>query len=444
MFRSLLFLSAVGGPLAAGGAVAHAQTQPATQAQPAPTPAPTQTPERIIPPIDFSLPPGESQARPAPPPAPTVVVPVPLPAATPTPRATPAPAPTPTPTPRAAPTPAPTAGPAPVATPATIAPEPTPEAIRATPAPEMPVPEARVPEASVEQSRGDWRWWLLAGGVALVIAAMLAILLRRRRERDESLSDLIETAPAAPQNQPSPPPLRKRPAAEKPPTAPAAPTPAKPAPAKEPASADPGYLTVPRNPTSAAPDGTIRAFVPPPPAPAGLVTAFRDVPAPMLQIELNPVRAGTTDKAAVLEFAFTLRNPGPVAIGDALVSAWMLTANAGQDQQIAGYLAEEPDPSRHNLFALRPGEHRELSAAMGLPFDMVSIVEAGERRFCAPMLLIDARYRTPGGKAGRTFAAFMIGRPLESGKLQPLFTDRGPRMVDGVVARPYPIRIARA
>lgn len=449
MFRSLLFLSVAGGSLLAGQSVAAAQTTPA------PAPAPTQqTPgqarETIIPPIDFSLPPGEGQVQPT---LPTVV-----PSATPTPAAPPRPSPTPTPTPtptrQAAPaqqvapvtTPAPVPSPAATSTPQ-AAPQatPTPAAeAESAPTASAPDPQAPPPVPDAGEAQIDWRWWLLAAGIAVVLAALLAVWWRRRRD---ALATLAETeVPRVPLKQPSPPPLKKSPTvpADAPQTAAAL------------AASQAGYLTVPRPSATPAPapqpaprpqapvaDGTIRAFAPPP-APAGLVTAFRDIAAPMLDVDLRPIRAGITEEAAVLEFAFALRNPGPVAIGDALVSAYMLTANAAQDQQIAGYLAEEPDPSRHNLFALRPNESRELSAAMGLPFDLVNIVEAGDRRLLAPMLLIDARYRTPAGKAGRTFAAFMIGRPLESGKLQPVFTDRGPHMVDGVVAVPYPIRIARA
>ncbi|TKD49903.1 hypothetical protein [Sphingomonas baiyangensis] len=443
-------------------AAALAQTTPA-QTPPAPQPTPT----RIIPPIDFSLPPGPGQQQPAPAPSPT---PVPAPSATPTPapRAAPAPSPTPTQAVRPAPAPVPRAtapaanepapAPSPAPTLAPVSPAPLPpvdldaELPPAPPLPDAPtaapLPTDLPPTSNVEAGDSVTRYWPWAlAALALVALAVAAGLWWRRRRalhaapgfsiEETLLADAPPRPTAAPQ--PSPPPLRPAPA----PASPAPPTPVAPlaaapaAPPRTPAD-PPRYIRA--TPPPAPPAGTITAFRDRPAAPAGTLTAFRDTPAPMLEITLAPRAVGTTEEAGVVDFAFVIRNPSAIAVTDTQVSAWLLTANEAQDAQIAGYLSEPADPGAHNRFTLRPGDTRELSAAMGLPFEMLNIVEHNDRRFFAPIVLIDARYVSQGGVEGRTSAAFMVGKPGASGKLAPVFVDRGARIVEGVEARPYPIR----
>ena len=82
---------------------------------------------------------------------------------------------------------------------------------------------------------------------------------------------------------------------------------------------------------------------------------------------------------------------------------------------------------------------------MGAPLDELNVVEAAGRRFFAPIILVDARYRAEGGGQGRSTAAFTVGRPSPTtGKLVPIYVDRGPLIVEGLTARPYPIRRTQA
>lgn len=410
----------------------------------APASAQDTPPERITPPIRYSLPPGESSEIPAPVPTPTrappplIVVPTPAPEPTPrarpTLRATPAIVPTPTPT---------SAAPVPSAQPTGVPIELSPTA--ATPVQPLPAPSPEITAATpVQPAEADWTWWMLAGGLALVAAA--ALLAWRRRDTTaaaEFADPAIDLAP--PVLAPTPPVRRAATRAAEPEMAEAAMGAGDP-------RGDTQFLTVPARPASptpvVAPDGTLKAFQnrprapapPPPAADAGFITAFRSpaAPAPMLALELQPIRAGCTEDSGFVEYTFAVVNPSDVVVGDLLVSAWLVSANPQQDRQLLDYLAEPADPSPHNVFALRPGEHRELRAAMGVPFDQLHLVEAAGRRFFAPMLLLDARYRTQSGVAGRTSAAYVIGRPHpSSGKLAPVFVDRGPRVVEGLAARPY-------
>lgn len=398
----------------------------------------------IIPPIRYSLPPGEgSQPVSTPTPAPVTVAPpsvtVPPPRAAPTPR----PTPTPTPTPRSTPTPRPipTSAPAPVEAapvsepaiaPARPAPPPRVQPLEVAPTTTPIAPPVETAPPAAPQEDTDWTWLLLAGGIGLILIAG-AVVWRRKAASGLAPETVKQEQPVL-----APTPPVRRPLASQPLVAPPPP----------PVADTPQFLAPMAAKPTIASDGTIKAFQgrsaapPPPPADPGYVTAFRNpaVPAPDLSIELNPIRAGCTEDAGFLEYSFAVINPSDTMVGDVLVSAWLVSANPRQDAQLREYLAEPADPSKHNLFVLKPGEHRVLEAAMGLPLDQLNIVEAAGRRFFAPMLLIDARYRTETGARGRTSAAFMVGRPqAANGKLSPVFVDRGARTVDGLATRPYPI-----
>ncbi|WP_315760325.1 hypothetical protein [Sphingomonas sp. Y38-1Y] len=416
---------------------------------------PAQTPERILPPIRFSLPPGEGQeTQPAPTPTPTPVpTPAPpriaVPTPTPTPRATPTPRPTPTatPTPTAA---APVAEPEPqVAAPVAAAPEPTP-----TPTPEAAAPVTEpTPATPAAASEGSsWPWILGAIVIALAVGAWFFL---RRRASDGFVEAPVEVQapepapvppvpvpatvpPPAPVASPPPPPAPR-------PVTPPAPRPVTPPPPPEPRQFLSRPAGPPLPPRPEIPAGTITAFRNPAPAPAGTITAFQR-PAPALGIELQPVRAGVTDdNVGYCEFQFALVNSSDQSVSDMLVSAWMLAASADQDERILAHLSEPVDPAQHSRYALKPAEHREHRATMGAPLDQLNIVEAGGRRFFAPIILVDARYRGQGGAPGRSSAAFMIGRPnATTGKLVPIYVDRGALNVEGLAVRPYPIRSSAA
>jgi hypothetical protein len=444
-------------PLLSAAALALTLSAPlAAQETPAPPP------ERILPPIRYSLPPGDSDQAPAQTPPPVVVTPPPVvaPTATPTPRATPSARPsaaaTPTARPIATPTPAATATPEPEASergaPAEASPA-EPAATTTVPAEDDPAmattPVAEPPAAPASADEGG-NGWLIAL-VAMLVAAIGAFLWWRRGAGRRSR---IDEADLTPVEAPVP---DTRPAAATPPPAPTAeprpvpvatphPAPAAPPPAER---DEPQFLSRPAGPPlpprTPVPAGTITAFRDrPKPADTGFITAFRR-PAPTLGIELQPIRAGTSEDTGFVEFQFAFLNQSDQAVSEMMVSAWMLTANADQDAQIAAYLNEPADPAQHTLYKLEPGEHREHRATMGEGFDQLHIVEAAGRRFFAPILVIDARYRGQGGGEGRSTAAFVVGRPNPAtGKLLPIYVDRGARLVEGLAARPYPVPRSRA
>jgi len=318
-------------------------------------------------------------------PTPRTTVPTPRPAATPTPRATTAPAtPRPTPTPTSTPRiePVPAAEPTYVGPP--VLPLPTPEPT-ATPSPVATATPAAVAPASADDSMPWWVWFL--GGMA--VASGVAFALTRRRAAEVR----YEPAPMLPEE----------------PAPPVAPPVAAPKPAPVPAP-------VP---------------VRPPVAP---VVPVAPTPGPFLEFQLAPLRVGLEGERALLDFDLTVGNPASTPVAEVRISTLLITANARQDEQIAAFF-ENGDKRGLDPFALAAGERRNLEATMTLPREAVNIVNANDRAFFVPMIAIDARYRWEDGRESRTTAAFMVGPAAPQGKLAPIFTDRGDRMVDRLEVR---------
>jgi hypothetical protein len=300
----------------------------------------------------------------------------PTPRATPTPRPTPSATPTRTPEPRATPVALPSPRSTPVATP-TIAP--TPE-VTASPEPVVTPTVVATPVSQVPSSDGLPGWaWFLAG---LAVAGLGALLIGRLRRR-EVPADVERFEPVA--ETPSAPEVR-----------------------------EPGPLPVVPEP--------VVASVPVTP------------PTEILEFQLSPLRVGTQGDNALLDFDLTVGNPTATAVPEVRIATLMLTANAQQDQQLAAFFAAE-GPRGLEPFALAPGERRLVEATMSLPRAAVNVVTAQERPFFVPLMAIDARYRWADGREARTTAAFVIGPPLATGKLSPIFLDRGDRMIDRLEAR---------
>ncbi|KQN36553.1 hypothetical protein ASG37_13230 [Sphingomonas sp. Leaf407] len=346
------------------------------------------------------------------------VVATPTPAATPTPRVTPtpravpvvratpvarpAPAPraTAAPEPRAAPVPQPTATPrtVPAVTPpvetapvpvATEAP-----AVVATPSPEpVATPEAATSVPASDNAAMPWWVWFLAGIAVAGVVALIATRLRRR-PRVETVEDVAPVAP-----QPVAPPL-------------AAPEPPAPIPA-------------PVAPIAPAP---VRA----PAVPAAPVVA--EPPRGFLEFQLAPLRVGTDADNALLDFDLTVGNPTSIGVEEVRIATLLLTANPRQDDQLAAFFGNT-EPRGLDPFALPAGQRRHLEATMALPKAALHVVTSRERPFFVPLMAIDARYRWSDGRISRTTAAFLIGPTLPSGKLAPIFMDKGDRMIDRLEAR---------
>lgn len=452
------------------------------------SPAFAQSQDRFVPPMgDWSLPPSGQQAptpTPAPAPAPadqaeptTAQPPVVVPTITPTPTpaqprvsqpqtTTPAPAPGPTPTPQ--PTAPASTSVSEADAPADTTTQPLPEI--SAPAPQ-PLPDATTaPDVADQPSGGIPRWLIALAAIGLAGGAGW-FLFRRRRDPDavdqdgapEILDSSVEPAPPAmpvpraPRMPAGPVPVR-RVAAEvaNPNIRRAVPGMPAPAPAAPPTPAP--------QPTASAPDlpeGLITTRIPPvgrasppPPPPAPRPTAAPVVPLPTpsprprangggLGFILNAQRITVSMTQLMLEFELIAENHTDVAVTSLDVATAMLTAHAGQDDQIARFFEERP-PSPSTALEVGPHTARGLNGKLSMPLGQVNPVETGGRSYCVPIMMIDARYTWADGREERKSVAFVMGKGAQdANKLGPIFLDRGPGVTREVGARLHmPLRKA--
>jgi hypothetical protein len=162
------------------------------------------------------------------------------------------------------------------------------------------------------------------------------------------------------------------------------------------------------------------AFVPPvaaaPIAPAGR---------PRIDLRMRPLRAGVEGEGARIEFELTVLNEGPIEAEDVRVFTWM-TATAGHDATRA--LLPPPGHVGTPPVTLAAGEARTLQASVALPRNEL------HGSSLLPAVVVDIRYRLPGGRDGRTAAAFSVGLPAGD-ELGPFPLD-GTGLHQGVIALP--------
>jgi hypothetical protein len=356
---------------------------PVISPAPAPAPAPAATPAPVA-------------AAPAP--APTVTRAAPAPAARPAARvARAASARAPAPRARAV-TPAPAAAPAPAA-PVPVSVEPA--ALPAGVTPALTPGGADIPQVgAASRSETGGRLgilpWLIAGALLIAGAAMLFA----RRRRDEVYEqDAYEDEQAAYE--------------------------------------EPAIVPVPTD-----------AFAPVAPVAVGAILADEDVSAaepdredvaalaadsapeadrPWLEFLMRPVRAGTNEEDAVVEFELTVGNTGSRAARDVRISTWMVAAGAASDMERS--LIEPPADAQHSEVSIEPGDGARVDGSIALP-------KEGLRGPVLPVVVADARYTLPNGGEGRTSASFAVGLPSGEGEgLEPFAVDLPSGLHEDVEAR---------
>jgi hypothetical protein len=272
------------------------------------------------------------------------------------------------------------AAPAPVAAPEVAPPV-------AAPVAAAPAAPAVQPAASAPGGIATWQWLLAAAAIAL-IAVAAAMFLARRRRRDELYYDE---------------PVYDEPAHE----APAA-------------VAEPALVPVAAVAEEVSVTESDRADV------DALAASSEPVPnRPWLEFLMRPVRAGTSEDEARVEFELTVGNTGSVPARDVRVSTWMVAASEGTDMERS--LIEPPADAALSEMTIAPGDGARVDGAISLPRD-------GLRGSVLPVVVADARYRLPDGSEGRTHASFAVGLPSGDG-IAPFDTDRPSGLRDDVEAR---------
>ena len=350
---------------------------------PAPTAAPVMAPQSAVrgPTVEHVAPAGTAAATPRAAPAPRA--PVRTARAAPVRQAAPAPV-------RAAPAPAPAAAaPAPAVT-AGAAPEVVPPA--AAPVATAPAAPAAQPAEPARSGIQTWQWALAAAAIAIVaIAAALLIARRRRRAEEAYYEEAVYEEPAY----------------------------AEPVPVAPVAAAEPAFV-----PAAAADEVSVtesdRADV------DALAASSEPAPnRPWLEFLMRPVRAGTSEDEARVEFELTVGNTGSVPARDVRVSTWMVAAGEGTDMERS--LIEPPADAALTELNIAPGDGARVEGAISLPTESLH----GQ---VLPVVVADARYRLPDGSEGRTHASFAVGLPSGDG-LAPFDADSPSGLRDDVEAR---------
>ena len=321
-----------------------------------------------------------------------------LPTATPTPAATPTPTPTPTPravetpvtrpsprvSPSPVPAPAPTAGrstaarPVPVATPAVIAPAPVAPAEPTAP----PVIASPLPTTGEPRGEGPGWPWMLGAGLLTVAGIGVWLARRQRAPADEEIGAPVVEEIGAPVVEPAVVPV--------PPLAPVA-------------------------PAAVAPAAT-------------------------LALRFRPTRVGFNMLSATVEGELTVANDGAVAASDVRVRTGLLGAHAGQDADLADFLAQPIGRPVVPAFSLASGEERTLRVVAAVAREAMRTLTAAGRPMFVPVLVADVR--VDGGT--QLAQGFAVGAErVDSAKLAPFWLDVPDRAYGEVAARAHGPAIVR-
>ena len=164
---------------------------------------------------------------------------------------------------------------------------------------------------------------------------------------------------------------------------------------------------------------------------------------PELNVQLLPDRVVVTDQEVMLQFDVVLTNTGSAPARDLLVEARLVTAHAGQDQEIADFF-QMPPGNGDRMAGIAPLGKISLKSVVRLPLEMVQSFEAEGRRLFVPLVAFNIVFRSSGGE-GRASASFLIGRGSEEDeRLAPFRLDLGPRVFRGLVARAHSIGLLPA
>lgn len=387
-----------------------------------------QEPVSVAPPPPVSAAPAPAPVILAPPPVSATPQPTVAPRAAPVTRAAPPPAVDERPAPRArtatrttttttrrtsAPArtvaPAPEPAPAPVAeAPVAAPPAAVPAPVAATPPP-APVEQLPVEAPADTGGQGFLIPALIAGGALLL--ALAAFLFLRRRRRDEEVYEEVYYEEPVVEAAPEPSFSRPEPVVEAAPAVAAAPI------AAEAAVAPVETAAAEEVSVEEAHEADVEAL-----AADSAPVAGR----PWLEFLMRPVRAGTSQDDAIVQFELTIGNTGSVPAKDVRISTWLVAGGHATDME--RMLIEPPADATVSEVDIAAGDGARVEAEITLP-------KAGIRdETLLPVIVADARYRLPDGSEGRTSASFAIGLP-EGEELAGFQLDRATGLLETVEAR---------
>jgi LPXTG-motif cell wall-anchored protein len=302
--------------------------------------------------------------------------------------------------------PARTAAPAPVAEAPAPAPAPTPAPIAEAPAPVAAPPAPTVEplpvETQAETGNGNFLITALIAGGAILLALAAFLALRRRRRDEEVYEEVYYEEPAAVEAAPEPSFTRPAPIEAAPAVA-----------AGEVVEA----ATAEEVSVEEAHEADVEALAADSDPVAGR---------PWLEFLMRPVRAGTSQDDAIVQFELTVGNTGSVPAKDVRITTWMVAGGHASDME--RMLIDPPADATVSEVDIAAGDGARVEAEVMLP-------KAGLRdETVLPVIVADARYRLPDGSEGRTSASFAIGLP-DGEELAPFQLDRATGLLETVEAR---------
>jgi hypothetical protein len=146
---------------------------------------------------------------------------------------------------------------------------------------------------------------------------------------------------------------------------------------------------------------------------------------PWLEFLMRPIRAGTSDDAAVVEYELTVGNTGSAPARDVRIATFMFPAGSSEMERM---LIEPPKDSAAEHGTIGAGEATRVEGQIALPRDAIA------DQTVLPVVVADARYTLPDGTEGRTRASFEVGIPTGHG-LDPFPVDRISGLLESVEAR---------
>ena len=218
----------------------------------------------------------------------------------------------------------------------------------ATPAPETPVATQQTTTTKT-QSGFNWLWAVLGVGVLAAIGALL--FFRRRRDEEVFYDEPVYV--------------------------------------EEPVYAEPVAVAAP---------------VYEPEVAAAMVSR------PQIEIGIRPIRAGSDNGQARVDYEVIVENAGALDARDVTVTSWLLDGTKSTDAEAA---LIEPTTSQVNVAA---GEATSVPAS--------AVVDSPRGAF-RPVVAADARYTLPDGSEGHIAARFAVGVDGgEPGRITPIVLDR--------------------
>lgn len=167
---------------------------------------------------------------------------------------------------------------------------------------------------------------------------------------------------------------------------------------------------------------------------------------PWLEIDFVARRAGTNMTSATVDFELAIRNIGSVVANDVRVMVQLLTANPHQNAQLQTVFDRPTDQPIMAPFALDPQDTARINAVGTLAIEKINRLELEGRPMFVPIMAVRAVYSWADnrGDRGSTANAYILGVGREGqDKMQPLWLDSGPRMVDRITYRLHEIGVRR-